>query len=137
MWGAVRFDFGTSMWSGKPVITEIATRLPVSLEIAVLATVVAVVDRDPARHDLGAEAEQLDRPAGATVSIAGIATPSFWLGIVSILLVLDITQAITGQPWMPPIDYVPLWKDPIAQPVDGDAAGDHRRLSLCRGVACA
>src|ERR1700692_3703220 len=42
IWGAMRLDFGTSMWSGKPVITEIAARLPVSLEIAVLATVVAV-----------------------------------------------------------------------------------------------
>ena len=26
---------------------------------------------------------------------------------------LDITQAISGTPWMPPIDYVPLWQDPI------------------------
>src|SRR5262249_36194262 len=38
----LRFDFGTSMWSGNPVAREIAVRLPVSLEIAVLATVVAV-----------------------------------------------------------------------------------------------
>jgi len=48
-----------------------------------------------------------------TFAIAGIATPSFWLGILSIILVLDVTQAITGTPWMPPIDYVPLWQDPI------------------------
>ncbi|HTE38279.1 MAG TPA: ABC transporter permease, partial [Reyranella sp.] len=33
-------DFGISMWSGKPVIEEIATRIPVSLEIAILATLV-------------------------------------------------------------------------------------------------
>ena len=46
-------------------------------------------------------------------SIAGLATPSFWLGIMSILIVLDVTQALTGHPWMPPIDYVPLWEDPI------------------------
>ncbi len=29
------------------------------------------------------------------------------------MLVLDITNAVTGTPWMPPIDYVPIWKDPI------------------------
>ena len=46
-------------------------------------------------------------------AIGGIATPSFWLGILSILLVLDVSSAITGTPWMPPIDYVPIWKDPI------------------------
>jgi len=47
------------------------------------------------------------------VAIAGIATPSFWLGIMSLVLVLDITYLATGQAWMPPIDYVPFWKDPI------------------------
>jgi peptide/nickel transport system permease protein len=29
------------------------------------------------------------------------------------MFVLDITNAITGTPWMPPIDYVPIWRDPI------------------------
>src|SRR6202012_4432672 len=46
-------------------------------------------------------------------AIGGIATPSFWIGIVSILVVLDVTNYITGHPWMPPIEYVPIWQDPI------------------------
>src|SRR3954453_5262419 len=41
-WGFFRLDFGPSMWSGKPVTTEIVARLPISLEIALLATVVAI-----------------------------------------------------------------------------------------------
>jgi len=45
------------------------------------------------------------------VSIAGIATPSFWLGIMSLILVLNVTSLATGTPWLPPIDYVPPWKD--------------------------
>src|ERR1700733_11561460 len=40
--GFFRLNFGTSMWSGKPVTTEIVARLPISLEIAILATVVAI-----------------------------------------------------------------------------------------------
>ena len=47
------------------------------------------------------------------VAIAGIATPSFWLGIMSMILVLNISAMTTGKPWLPPIDYVPLWQDPI------------------------
>ena len=43
VWGFMHFDFGTSMWSGKPVSYEIAARFPISLEIAILATLVAVV----------------------------------------------------------------------------------------------
>jgi len=44
-----------------------------------------------------------------TVAIAGIATPSFWLGIMSILVVLEVSHLAFGAPWMPPIDYVSLW----------------------------
>src|ERR671923_1073063 len=42
VWGCMRLDFGTSMWSGRPVTTEILARLPISLEIAILATIVAI-----------------------------------------------------------------------------------------------
>jgi peptide/nickel transport system permease protein len=47
------------------------------------------------------------------LAIAGIATPSFWLGIMSLILVLNITSLTSGTPWLPPIDYVPLWQHPI------------------------
>jgi peptide/nickel transport system permease protein len=113
IWGLCRFDFGTSMWSGKPVITEIATRFPVSLEVAVLATVIAVSIAIPLGTISALKQTTWIDLLVRTVSIAGIASPAFWLGIMSILFVLDITQAITGHPWMPSIDYVPLWKDPI------------------------
>src|SRR5215475_13799846 len=36
------FDFGTSMWSGNSVAHEIGIRLPVSLQIATMATVIAI-----------------------------------------------------------------------------------------------
>ncbi|MDP1840511.1 MAG: ABC transporter permease [Reyranella sp.] len=107
------FDFGISMWSGRPVVQEIATRLPVSLQIAVMATLIAVVIAIP----LGTisalrENTWLDHVV-RVVAVAGIATPSFWLGIMSIVLVLDITYLATGKAWMPPIDYVSFWQDPI------------------------
>ena len=46
-------------------------------------------------------------------SIAGIAMPSFWLGILIILGLLIGTQHFFGTPWMPPITYVPLYEDPL------------------------
>jgi len=113
IWGLVRFDFGTSMWSGKPVVEEIATRFPVSLEVAILATVIAVSIAIPLGTISALKQNTWIDLVVRTFSIAGIATPAFWLGILSILFVLDITQAISGHPWMPSIDYVPLWRDPI------------------------
>ncbi len=112
-WGLLRFDFGISMWSGKPVITEIATRFPVSLEVAVLATIIAIAIAIPLGTISALKQNTWIDLVVRTVSIAGIASPSFWLGIMSILFVLDITQALTGHPWMPSIDYVPLWQDPL------------------------
>jgi peptide/nickel transport system permease protein len=113
LWSYVTFDFGNSMWSGNPVAQEIALRLPVSLEVAVLATVIAILIAIPL-GTLSALKENtwLDHVV-RVAAIAGIATPSFWLGIMSIILVLNVTAMVTGKPWLPPIDYVPLWQDPI------------------------
>ena len=113
MWGIIRFDFGTSMWSGKPVTTEILARLPISLEIAILGTAVAIVIAIPLGTISALRQNTWLDVAVRIFAIGGIATPSFWLGIMSVLLVLDVSAAITGTPWMPPIDYVPIWKDPI------------------------
>jgi peptide/nickel transport system permease protein len=113
IWGLAHGDFGISMWSGKPVIDEIATRFPVSLEVAVIATIIAISIAIPLGTISALKQNTWIDLVVRTFSIAGIATPAFWLGIMSILLVLDLTQAISGHPWMPPIDYVPLWKDPI------------------------
>ena len=113
VWGCMRLDFGTSMWSGRPVTTEILARLPISLEIAILATLVAIVIAIP----LGAISAVMQNTwidhVVRIFAVGGIATPSFWLGIMSILFVLNFTSAVFGKSWMPPIEYVPIWEDPI------------------------
>jgi peptide/nickel transport system permease protein len=111
--GLVTLDLGNSMWSGKPVVMEIATRLPVSLEIAIVATIIAVIIAIPLGTISALRQNSWIDLLVRSFSIAGLATPSFWLGIMSILIVLDLTQMATGRPWMPPIDYVPLWQDPL------------------------
>jgi peptide/nickel transport system permease protein len=113
IWGLVRFDFGRSMWSGKPVSTEILARLPISLEIALLGTAVAISIAIPLGTISALKQNTWIDVVVRIFAIGGIATPSFWLGIMSVLLVLDLSAWINGTPWMPPIDYVPIWKDPI------------------------
>ncbi len=113
VWGFFRLDFGTSMWSGKPVTTEIWARLPVSLEIAILATVIAIAMAIPLGTLSALKQNTWIDVVVRVFAIGGIATPSFWLGIISLLIVLDVTSALFGTPWMPPIDYVPIWKDPV------------------------
>src|ERR1700724_4054873 len=113
VWGFFRLDFGISMWSGKPVAEEIAARLPISLEIAVMATVFAILIAIPLGTMSALKQKSWIDHVVRTVAIAGIATPSFWLGIVSILAVLEISNAVFGAPWMPPLHYAPFWEDPL------------------------
>ncbi|HTZ79429.1 MAG TPA: ABC transporter permease [Stellaceae bacterium] len=113
LFGIFRFDFGLSMWTGRPVSSEIWTRLPISIEVALLATVVAIAFAIPLGTISALKQNSWIDAVVRTVAIAGIATPSFWLGIVVLIAILDITNLVSGAPWMPPIDYVPLWKDPI------------------------
>ena len=65
-------------------------------------------------------------------SIAGLAMPSFWLGILIILALLIGTQALWGTPWMPPIQYTPDLGGPGCQPVATGVAGFGHRLSVFR-----
>ena len=113
LWATLRLDFGTSMWSGAPVTTEIWTRLPISLEIAILATVIAIAIAIPLGTLSAIKQNSWIDHVVRVFAVAGIATPSFWLGIVSLSIVLNVTGAVFGRPWMPPIEYVPIWQDPI------------------------
>jgi peptide/nickel transport system permease protein len=113
VWGCLRLDFGTSMWSGAPVTTEILARLPISLEIALLATVIAIAIAIPLGALSAVNQNSWIDVIARVFAVGGIAAPSFWLGIMSLLIVLHVTNAVFGKPWMPPIEYVPIWQDPI------------------------
>ena len=113
MSGFVRFDLGKSMWTQQDVTHEIAIRFPMSLQIAIMATFVSVIIAVPLVVISAAKQNTLVDYFVRAISIAGIAMPSFWLGIVIILGLLIATQAWTGVPWMPPIFYKPIWVDPM------------------------
>jgi len=112
MWGFIRFDLGTSMWTGQPIGYEIGLRFELSLQVAIMATVVSVVIAIPLGTISAVKQDTWIDYVVRTFSIAGIAMPSFWLGILIILGLLIGTQAWLGEPWMPPIQYVPIWVDP-------------------------
>jgi peptide/nickel transport system permease protein len=105
--GLARLDLGTSMWTGSPIVEEIRLRFALSLQLAVMATIVAVLLAIP----LGILAAlRQDTWVDYTVrifSIAGLATPSFWLGIVFILTLLIVFH------WLPPMVYTPFWVSPV------------------------
>ena len=106
--GFVRFDFGQSMWTGQPITQEIRVRLELSLELAVMATLVAMLLAIPL-GTLAALKQDTWVDYGVRIfSIAGLAMPSFWLGIVIILAFLILFK------WLPPLTFTSFWVDPRA-----------------------
>lgn len=112
--GFVTLDLGTSMWTGKAITYEIALRFELSLQVAIMATLTAVLIAIPLGTISAVKQNTWIDYCVRTFSIAGIAIPSFWLGIMIILGLLIFTQAWFGTPWMPPIEYTPIWVDPWA-----------------------
>jgi peptide/nickel transport system permease protein len=113
MWGYVVFDLGISMWTGNPVTEEIGLRFELSLQVAIMATFFSILLAIPLGVISAVKQNTWIDYVVRTFSIAGIAMPSFWLGILIILGLLITTQHVFGEPWMPPIDYVPIWEDPL------------------------
>ena len=106
LWGAVRLDFGKSMWTGAPIYEEIKLRFALSLQVAIMATLVAVILAIPLGILAAIRQDTWIDYAVRIFSIAGLATPSFWLGIVFILSMLIIFK------WLPPMVYTPFWVNP-------------------------
>jgi len=113
IFGYFKGDLGISMWTGAPVLDEIGLRFELSLQVAIMATFVAVIIAIPFGIISAVKQDTWIDYVVRAFSIAGIAMPSFWLGILIILGLLVVTQEVFGTPWMPPIDYVPIWEDPL------------------------
>ncbi|MDP6707022.1 MAG: ABC transporter permease [Alphaproteobacteria bacterium] len=111
--GYFTFDLGVSMWTGRDVVDEIGLRFKLSLEIAILATLLSVLIAIPLGTISAVKQDTWIDYAVRGFSIAGIAMPSFWLGILIILGLLIVTQKVFGTAWMPPIDYVSPFEDPL------------------------
>jgi peptide/nickel transport system permease protein len=108
IWGALHFDFGLSMWTGRPISHEIAIRLQLSLQLAIMATTVAVLIALPLGIVAALRQDTWVDYAIRVISIGGLATPSFWLGVMLILILLTLFQ------WSPPVVFTPFFEDPLA-----------------------
>ena len=79
-------DLGYSYESQRAVSVMVLERLPATLELAIAATIVALVIAIPLGVISGTRRNQPSDYAATTFSLVGISTPNFWLGIMLILL---------------------------------------------------
>jgi peptide/nickel transport system permease protein len=100
-------DLGTSYWSKRPVAAEIAARLPVTIELALLSMIVATLIAIPAGVISAIWADRpLDYLARLTATI-GLAVPNFWLGTILVVF-LGVWFG-----YSPPLGFVSFFEDPL------------------------
>jgi peptide/nickel transport system permease protein len=106
--GLATLDFGISMWTEDRVSHEVAIRLELSLEVAILAALVAVAIGIPLGTVAALHRGNWIDHVIRVFAFAGLATPSFWLGMLVILTLLALFA------WSPPVTFTPFYRDPLA-----------------------
>lgn len=106
MWGILHLDAGVSLWTQKPVFDEIFSRLPLTLELAVMGLVMSLVIAIPVGVISALKQNSWVDYLFRSFSIMGLAIPGFWLAT---MLILCLTIFFN---WTPPLGYVGLTQDP-------------------------
>ena len=100
-------DLGDSIFMGVSVKDQIKQRLPVTLEIGVLALVIAMLISFPIAIFSAVRQDTIGDYAFRSLAIIFISLPEFWVGI----MVVVFPSIWWG--WSPPIINISLWDDPI------------------------
>jgi peptide/nickel transport system permease protein len=108
MSAAARLDFGTSLWTNGSVIEEIKIRIGLSIELAIIATILAIAIALPLGVIAAVRQDTWVDYGIRVFSIAGLAMPSFWIGILMILALIVTIR------WAPPVTFTPILTDPLA-----------------------
>jgi peptide/nickel transport system permease protein len=105
MKGVLSGDFGESLRNKEPVLQLIAEKLPVTLQLASMAILIAFLIGIPAGIVSAVKKDTAWDYGANLFALWGISTPNFWLGIMLIFL-FSIKLG-----WLPASGYVPLWEN--------------------------
>jgi peptide/nickel transport system permease protein len=103
--GVLHGDLGESLRMQKPVLALILEKLPVTLELAGMAIVIALLIGVPAGIISAVRRNTVWDYAANAVALWGLSTPNFWLGIMLILL-FSVTLG-----WLPASGFVSPFED--------------------------
>jgi peptide/nickel transport system permease protein len=106
--GLFHGDLGVSVTYGKPVLEVILARFPLTLELAILAMVIALVIGVPAGVFAATRNEKLPDLIVRILAMLGQSTPSF---VLALLIILGLSEWFGTVPAMG--DFVPLFEDPL------------------------
>lgn len=105
--GVVTGDFGISLRTNQPVLELIGQKLPVTIQLAVMAMFFAMIIGIPIGILAAVKKNTWIDYTANIVALSGLSIPNFWLGIMLILLV----SVKLG--WLPASGYESIFVDPV------------------------
>lgn len=117
LWGAVRFDFGESYISGRSVSSLISSRLPVSLWLAGLGMLFAILIALPVGAYAAMRRRHLDGAVVSALSQVGLAVPAFWAGIWLVIIFAVNLRVLPAGNYVPLLDDPGQWAQHLVLPV--------------------
>ena len=106
--GLLQGTLGQSLLRGQEAVEDrIFGRLPVTIELGVMAIVIGLVIALPVGIYSAIRQDTAADYAGRSIAVIGLATPNFWLGI----MVMIFPALWWG--WSPPMELVSFTEDPL------------------------
>jgi peptide/nickel transport system permease protein len=93
-------DFGRAIWTPTTVLSEIGSRLPVSIELGIMGLIIALIIAFPIGIWSAIRQDTLSDYIWRTVSIIFISVPGFWIGTM-----VMVYPSIWWH-WSPPMEYI-------------------------------
>lgn len=107
LWGVLHGDFGNSLLTGSPIVDKVVQRFPATMELAILSMIFAILIAVPLGIVSAVYRNSVWDTLSSILSVVGIAMPSFWLGMLLIIL-FSLTLG-----WLPASGYTPFLEDPL------------------------
>jgi peptide/nickel transport system permease protein len=89
-------DFGTSLLTGQPVLSDVARVFPATLELATIATLIGLALGIPAGVLAATRPGTLSDQVVRLVGLMGYSMPVFWLGLMGLLIFYGKLQWVGG-----------------------------------------
>ena len=105
--GIIRGDFGQSFLTDRPVFEDVRRKLPVSLQLGVMAMLFSVTMAIPVGVTSAVWQDKWVDYLTRSLAILLLAVPSFWLGLIAIVYGFQFFG------WVPPIQYRNIWDEPL------------------------
>ena len=106
VWAMAQGDFGISFYFNEPISETLVLRIPVTIQLAIMAQFIALVFALPLGIFSAMRQDTWGDYVSRIVTMFGVGIPTFYSAILTVFFLVLVTE------WGPPLNYADPWEDP-------------------------